>query len=329
MQLTGPSAERSATPTVATKAGALAGGHHDALMMPVGHILRLVVVLLVAGCASGDPPPGAPPEVALPILAERGDSEAQVSLGWMYQTGQGFDRDYHQAAYWYRQAADQGNDLAQYSLGELYARGLGVAQDFGQAVVWHRQAAESGNVSAQFRLAFFYEQGLGVPRNYDAAVLWYSRAAQNAQSAAGLPPNLERLLGAAITPPTLIQPDRQATPGALIVAPSEDLPSDQTTTIIPAASATATAAAPAPSGNHWVHIATFRTRAAAALHWDMLGESHGDILAGLRGRLLPLDLGADEGSWIRLYAGPMNNGTAAATLCEKLRARAIYCAVVF
>jgi hypothetical protein len=291
-------------------------------------ILRFLTMLLVAACASGDPPPGAPPEVALPILAERGDSEAQVSLGWMYQTGQGFERDYHQAAHWYRQAADQGNGLAQYSLGELYARGLGVAQDFGRAVAWHRRAAEGGNASAQFRLAFFYEQGLGVPRDYDVAAMWYNRAAQASQAAAGLPPSLERLLGAAITPPTLIQPDRQAAPGALIAAPSEDPPSDQTTTIIPAASATATAAAPAPTGDHWVHIATFRTRAAAALHWDMLGASHGDILAGLRGRLLPLDLGAGEGSWIRLYAGPLDTGASAA-LCDKLRARAIYCTVDF
>jgi hypothetical protein len=287
--------------------------------------LRFLAVLLVAGCASGDPPPGAPPEVALPILAERGDAEAQVSLGWMYQTGQGFERDYHQAAYWYRQAADQGNGLAQYSLGELYARGLGVAQDFGQAVVWHRRAADGGNASAQFRLAFFYEQGLGVARNYDAAALWYSRAAKNAQSAAGLPPNLVRLLGDAITPPTLVQPDRQAAPNLLTLAPPEDASFEQTTTIIPAVTATA----PAPIGDHWVHIATFRTRAAAALHWDMLGASHGDILAGLRGRLLPLDLGADDGAWIRLYAGPLNDGAVAATLCEKLRARAIYCAVVF
>lgn len=285
-------------------------------------ILRFLAVLLVAACASGDPLPGAPPEVTLPILAERGDSEAQVSLGWMYQTGQGFKRDYHRAAHWYRQAADQGNGLAQYSLGELYARGLGVAQDFGQAVVWHRRAAEGGNASAQFRLAFFYEQGLGVPRDYDAAAMWYKRAAQASQAAAGLPPSLERLLGAAITPPTLIQPDRQTEPGMVAETSLEYVLSEQTTTIIPAGTAPVT-------GDHWVHIATFRTRAAAALHWDTLGESHGDILAGLRGRLLPLDLGADEGAWIRLYAGPLNNGTAAATLCEKLRARAVYCAVVF
>ena len=287
-------------------------------------VLRLLAVLLVAGCASADPPPGAPPEVALPILAERGDSEAQVSLGWMYQTGQGFERDYHQAAHWYRQAADQGNGLAQYSLGELYARGLGVAQDFGEAVVWHLRAAERGNASAQFRLAFFYEQGLGVPRDYAAAAMWYSRAAQGSQAAAGLPPSLERLLGAAITPPTLIQPARQVALRVVAETPPEVDQSAQTTTIIPAPAATAPA-----TGDQWVHIATFRTRAAAALHWDILGEHHGDLLVGLRGRLLPLDLGADEGAWIRLYAGPLNNGAVAATLCDKLRARAIYCAVVY
>ena len=271
----------------------------------------LLVVLLAGACAGGDPPPGAPPKVVLPILAERGDAEAQVSLGWMYQTGQGFARDYHQAAHWYRAAADQGNGLAQYSLGELYAVGLGVPQDFAQAVAWHRRAAEGGNVSAQFRLAYFYENGLGVPRDYGAAAAWYSRgAAQGSQVAAGLPPSLVRLLGAGITPPILVQPARQATEIAVTEpAAGEVVASDG-------------AAVP----GHWVHIASFRTRAAAALHWDTLGENHGDILAGLRGRLVALGLGDDD-TWVRLYAGPLDHGAAAANLCEKLRARAIYCAV--
>jgi TPR repeat protein len=280
----------------------------------------LLVVLLVGGCADsapppGAPPPGAPPKVVLPIMAERGDAEAQVSLGWMYQTGQGFERDYHQAAHWYRAAADQGNGLAQYSLGELYAGGLGVAQDFAQAAAWHRRAAEGGNVSAQFRLAYFYENGLGVPRDYHAAAAWYGRAARGSQSAAGLPPNLVRLLGGGITPPALIQPVRQATEVAVIVPPME-----------PSLSGEVAVANPATAEGHWVHIASFRTRAAAALHWDTLGERHGDILAGLRGRLLAHDLG-DDGAWIRLFAGPLDHAAAAAKLCEKLRARAIYCAV--
>ena len=86
----------------------------------------LAALLLGAGCA-GEPayPPGTPPAIVLPGLAEQGDAEAQVSLGWMYQTGQVFDQDYGEAARWYRRAADQGNALAQYSLAELYARRRG------------------------------------------------------------------------------------------------------------------------------------------------------------------------------------------------------------
>ncbi|MFP6745734.1 MAG: tetratricopeptide repeat protein [Alphaproteobacteria bacterium] len=278
----------------------------------------LLAVFLAGGCAGGDPPPdpppGAPPKVVLPILAGRGDAEAQVSLGWMYQIGQGFERDYNQAAYWYRAAADQGNGLAQYSLGELYARGLGVAQNFAQAAAWHRRAAEGGNVSAQFRLAYFHEHGLGVPRDYIAAAAWYDRAARGAQSAAGLPPSLVRLLGGGITPPALVQPARQATEIAIAVPATDQAPSGE-----------AAGASDATADGHWVHIASFRTRAAAALHWDTLGERNGDILAGLRGRLLAHDLG-DDGTWIRLFAGPLDHA-AAANLCEILRSRAIYCAV--
>lgn len=49
--------------------------------------------------------------------AEKGDVEAQASLGLTYSFGLGVEKDYKLAAYWYEKAAKQGNALAQVSLG--------------------------------------------------------------------------------------------------------------------------------------------------------------------------------------------------------------------
>ena len=43
--------------------------------------------------------------------------------------GEGVPKDYKQAVYWFRKAADQGNAGAQYNLGAMYAKGEGVPKD--------------------------------------------------------------------------------------------------------------------------------------------------------------------------------------------------------
>ncbi|MGH8647416.1 MAG: tetratricopeptide repeat protein, partial [Gammaproteobacteria bacterium] len=109
-------------------------------------------------------------------LAERGHAKAQRKLGVMYVSGQGVDRNLHEAAKWYRRAADQGEAEAQNALGELYASGGGVPQDYGQAVYWFRKAAVQGLPEAQYNLAAMYAKGHGVPRDDEAARSWCSKA---------------------------------------------------------------------------------------------------------------------------------------------------------
>src|ERR1035438_1985783 len=77
--------------------------------------------------------------------AEQGDSQAQVSLGNMYNNGQGVSKDYKEAARWYRLSAEQGYAPAQTILGFMYRDGRGVPQDPKEAVRWYRLAAEQGN----------------------------------------------------------------------------------------------------------------------------------------------------------------------------------------
>jgi TPR repeat protein len=61
--------------------------------------------------------------------AERGDPDAQFSLGLMYANGTGVQKDSAEAVKWYRIAADRGNAMAQRALGWCYENGDGVAKD--------------------------------------------------------------------------------------------------------------------------------------------------------------------------------------------------------
>ena len=79
-------------------------------------------------------------------------------------------------------------------------------------------------------------------------------------------------------------------------------------------------------GRAWVHISSFRTRRYARKHWDELTRRHGDLLGGYELDLARVDLGAEKGVWIRVRAGPLPGQDAAKALCERLRARGLYCA---
>ena len=66
-----------------------------------------------------------------------------------YAEGEGVEKNYTQAAAWFRKAADQGNDNAQYNLATLYYRGLGVPKNINVAKQWYRKAAIQGNSEAK------------------------------------------------------------------------------------------------------------------------------------------------------------------------------------
>lgn len=122
-------------------------------------------------------------------LAEKGDPEAQVVLGYMYDMGLGVDPDPALAASWFRKSAEQGNAPAQSALGVKYLIGKGVAQDNTQAADWLRKSAEQGHAPAQFMLGSMYAEGFGVPEDNQQAVIWFRKSAgQNiapAQTALG------------------------------------------------------------------------------------------------------------------------------------------------
>lgn len=110
-------------------------------------------------------------------LAEKGDADAQYSLGVMYINGEGVPKDNVAAVTWYQKAAEQGHSTAQYDVGYAYIKGEGVPQDYVSARTWLRKAAEQGEARAMFNLGTMYRFGYGVPIDYVQAHKWYNLAA--------------------------------------------------------------------------------------------------------------------------------------------------------
>lgn len=84
-------------------------------------------------------------------LAKRGDSDAQLSLGLMYENSDAIPKDYYlfkdyyQAFMWFEKSANQGNSYAQGKLGLMYYEGKGVLQSTIQATKWYSKSCSSGN----------------------------------------------------------------------------------------------------------------------------------------------------------------------------------------
>jgi uncharacterized protein len=77
-------------------------------------------------------------------LAERGDTRAQLTVGFLYMSGQGVPPDNPEAFKWFRLAANQGEPMAQFNLGSMYRLGWGVPQDYVSAHAWYSLAAAQG-----------------------------------------------------------------------------------------------------------------------------------------------------------------------------------------
>jgi TPR repeat protein len=115
------------------------------------------------------PAPEDPDVVAvrqLRLAANRGDAEAQLQLGYMYEAGRGgLPSDPAQAMSLFKLSASQGYAEAQMQLGYRYERGEVVPKDMQAAASYYRLAADQGNAAGQSNLADAYEKGTGVSKN--------------------------------------------------------------------------------------------------------------------------------------------------------------------
>jgi len=107
-------------------------------------------------------------------LAKRGNADAQLNLGTLYDYGQGVSEDPETAVKWYKAAARGGNPAAQFNLGLLYAQGRGVPENPAEAARWYRKAADKGVAVAQFNLGLLYAD------ENDLKAVWPTTAAADA-----------------------------------------------------------------------------------------------------------------------------------------------------
>jgi len=110
--------------------------------------------------------------------AGQGDAASQYQLGLAYMYGNGVEKDYGQAAAWFRKGAEQGYPLSQTSLGHMYEYGQGVAQDYDTALSLYRKAVAQNELGAMVNMGFAYARGHGVPKDEGEALAWYRKAAE-------------------------------------------------------------------------------------------------------------------------------------------------------
>jgi len=92
---------------------------------------------------------------ALPAIqkfANDGRTWAQSDLGSLHEDGLVLPRNYTEAVYWYRSAAEKGYPGAQTNLGIMYALGRGVNSNRRTAIEWFQRAAKQGDIVAKRNL---------------------------------------------------------------------------------------------------------------------------------------------------------------------------------
>ncbi len=111
-------------------------------------------------------------------LAKQGNSQAQITMGIMYDNGLGVPTDPARALDWYIKAAEQGIPVVQHDVGVKYFQGIGTKQDYLKAARWWKLSSDAGLADSQFNLGLIYYRGLGVQKDLKEAMNLFRRAAE-------------------------------------------------------------------------------------------------------------------------------------------------------
>ncbi len=111
-------------------------------------------------------------------LAKNGNSQAQITLGLMYDYGHGVKKSPEESLKWYLMAAEQGVPLVQHDIGVKYFQGQGVEQNYIEAAKWWEMSANAGIADSQFNLGLMYYRGIGIPKDYVKAAKLFEAAAE-------------------------------------------------------------------------------------------------------------------------------------------------------
>lgn len=110
-------------------------------------------------------------------LAEKGNLEAQLLLGYSYLYGEnGLKPDYQKAFEYYGKAALQNDATGLNNLGSLYYGGIGVKRNPAKAAILFAKAADLGNAEAAVNIAFMMISGNGAKLDKAAAIDYFEQA---------------------------------------------------------------------------------------------------------------------------------------------------------
>ncbi len=113
----------------------------------------------------------------LSAAADKGDTDAEVNLGYMYARGEGVPHIDGEALRLYQLAADHGNGEVMNALGYKYAFGTGVPVDMPTAIKWFCRAIAVGDARALNNLGDLHFSGTGVDHDpQEARDLWRQAA---------------------------------------------------------------------------------------------------------------------------------------------------------
>jgi len=116
--------------------------------------------------------------------ASQGNASGQYNLGELYHNGLGVNRNMQEGYRLYSKAAAQGNVTAIGSVGYCYMTGEGVAKDIAKGLEWFRKAADMGNAQSMFNIGVCYDDGVGVKKDATEAVIWYRKSAEQGNTEA-------------------------------------------------------------------------------------------------------------------------------------------------
>lgn len=108
--------------------------------------------------------------------AEGGSMNAQMAIGWKYETGDGVPRNDSAALSWYVKAAERGHANATNNIGALINTGRGAPRSPARALAWFLRGGQLGYPRSLENIASYYESGTLAARDVAKAYFWSALA---------------------------------------------------------------------------------------------------------------------------------------------------------
>ena len=109
--------------------------------------------------------------------AERGNADAQFTIGRFYFESEHLPNALDQARYWLTRSAEQQHAQAMLQLAGLFELARAAFQDSAKAFKWYLRSAQLGLPAAQSQVGYFYLSGHGqVHQDCQQALHWFEQA---------------------------------------------------------------------------------------------------------------------------------------------------------